>query len=66
MIPVLASEYTDPANLPVFENILKQLVRVAYISHVIFGLDRASEKEAFFAAGPHPVVRAEELDDPME
>jgi glucosyl-3-phosphoglycerate synthase len=47
MIPVLASEYTDPANLPVFENILKQLVRVAYISHVIFGLDRASEKEAF-------------------
>jgi glucosyl-3-phosphoglycerate synthase len=47
MIPVLASEYTDPANLPVFQNILKQLVRVAYISHVIFGLDRASEKEAF-------------------
>jgi glucosyl-3-phosphoglycerate synthase len=47
IIPLLASEYTDPANLPVFENILKQLRDVNYLSTIIFGLDRATEAEAF-------------------
>jgi len=43
---LLASEYTDPANLPVLKNILKQLKYVTYLSQIIFGLDRASEEEA--------------------
>lgn len=47
IIPLLASEYTDPSNLPVFRNILRYLRIVPYLSHVIFGLDRATEKEAF-------------------
>ncbi|MFC1867135.1 hypothetical protein ACFL0H_03270 [Thermodesulfobacteriota bacterium] len=44
---MLASEYTDPENLPVFENILKQLKDVTYLSQIIFGLDGATEEEAF-------------------
>jgi glucosyl-3-phosphoglycerate synthase len=47
IIPLLASEYTDPANLRVFENILKQLRDVNYLSTIIFGLDGATEAEAF-------------------
>ncbi|MBW2207021.1 MAG: hypothetical protein JRG79_08940 [Deltaproteobacteria bacterium] len=46
IIPLLASEFSDPQNLPVFENILKQLKDVKYLSSIIFGLDRASEAEA--------------------
>jgi len=46
IIPLLASEYTDPANLPVLKNILKQLKSVSYLSNIIFGLDRASKKDA--------------------
>ena len=48
IIPLLASEYTDPDNFPVFQNILRQLKAVPYLSSVIFGLDRATEEEAFF------------------
>ena len=47
IIPCLASEFTDPNNLPVFENILKHLKDVTYLSQIIFGLDQASEEEAF-------------------
>jgi len=47
IIPLLASEYTDPSNLPVFKNILKYLRIVPYLSHIIFGLDKATEEEAF-------------------
>ena len=47
IVPSLASEYTDPDNLPVFENILKQLKDITYLSSIIFGLDGASEEEAF-------------------
>ena len=47
IIPLLASEYTDSSNLPVFENILKQLKDATYLSQIIFGLDGASESEAF-------------------
>ena len=46
IVPLLASEFTEPANLPVFKNILKQLSGMSYLSHIIFGLDRATEEEA--------------------
>ncbi|MBW1997779.1 MAG: hypothetical protein JRJ29_07425 [Deltaproteobacteria bacterium] len=46
IIPLLASEYTDPNNLPVFENILKQLRDTPYLSQIILGLDKASEQDA--------------------
>ena len=47
VIPLLASEYADPSNLPVFKNILRQLKKVTYLSAIIFGLDKATEEEAF-------------------
>jgi len=47
IIPALASEYTDPANLPIFQNILSQLRNITYLSTIIFGLDKATEEEAF-------------------
>ena len=47
VIPCLASEYTDPSNLPVFRNILRQLRNIPYLSSIIFGLDRATEEDAF-------------------
>jgi glucosyl-3-phosphoglycerate synthase len=43
----LASEFTDSSNLPVFENILRQLKDATYLSQIIFGLDGASESDAF-------------------
>jgi len=45
IIPLLASEYTDPVNRPVLKNILRQLRHIAYVSTIIFGLDRATEEE---------------------
>jgi len=47
IIPLLASEYTDPSNLPVLKNILRQLRNVTYLSQIIFGLDRATEEDVF-------------------
>ncbi len=47
VVPLLASEYTEAENLPVFQNILRQLKAVTYVSRIIFGLDQATEKEAF-------------------
>jgi len=47
IVPLLASEFKDPNNLPVFENILKQLSRIPYLSRIIFGLDAATEQDAF-------------------
>jgi len=47
IVPLLASEYTDPENLPVFENILRQLSEIRYLSAIVFGLDRATEQDAF-------------------
>lgn len=47
VVPLLASEYTDPANLAIFQRILRQLKDVSYLSKIIFGLDRANEEEAF-------------------
>ncbi len=46
IIPLLASEFSIPENRPVFEDILKQLKDIAYLSRIIFGLDNATEKEA--------------------
>jgi len=46
IVPLLASEYTETDNLPVFQNILRQLKAVTYVSRIIFGLDQASEKDA--------------------
>jgi len=47
IVPLLASEYTDPSNLPVLKNILRQLRNVTYLSQIIFGLDRATEEDVF-------------------
>ena len=47
IIPLLASEFKDSSNLPVFENILRQLKDATYLSQIIFGLDGASEADAF-------------------
>ncbi len=47
IIPLLSREFTVPDNLPVFENILRQLRHITYLSKIIFGLDSASEEEAF-------------------
>jgi len=46
IVPLLASEFTDAENAPVFRNILKQLKAVTYLSTIIFGLDKATEEEA--------------------
>jgi glucosyl-3-phosphoglycerate synthase len=47
VVPCLASEYTDPSNIPVFRNIPRQLRNIPYLSSIIFGLDRATEEDAF-------------------
>lgn len=46
IIPLLASEYTEPDNRPVFENIVAHLSSASYLSQIIFGLDRATEDDA--------------------
>ena len=51
VIPLLASEFTDPANRPVFINIIKQLRGTSFLSKIVFGLDQASEADARDLAG---------------
>ncbi len=51
VIPLLASEYTDPQNRPVLENMVRELHGATYLSQVIFGLDRASKEDAYTLAG---------------
>ena len=46
IIPLLSSEFTNSENLPVFENLLRQLGEIRYLSNIIFGLDRATSEEA--------------------
>lgn len=48
IIPLLASEYALPENLPVFENILSNLSQAEYLDKIIFGLDQASQSEMQF------------------
>ncbi len=45
IVPALASEFTQPDNYPVFENIVKELAGADYLARVIFGLDAASEAD---------------------
>jgi glucosyl-3-phosphoglycerate synthase len=45
IVPALASEFTDPQNRPVFDNIVKHLAGAQYLAHVIFGLDQATEDD---------------------
>ncbi|MCF8034543.1 MAG: hypothetical protein K9K66_13110 [Desulfarculaceae bacterium] len=45
IVPALASEFTDPENRPVFENIVAELSGASYLAQVIFGLDQASEAD---------------------
>jgi glucosyl-3-phosphoglycerate synthase len=47
IIPLLASEYMESDNLPVFKNILSHISPIRYLYKIIFGLDRATEEEAF-------------------
>lgn len=51
IIPLLASEYKDPRNRPVFENILKQLRTASYLSRIILGLDQAEPGDVRELAG---------------
>ena len=46
VVPLLASEFTDPENRPVFERIVRQLRSASYLSEIIFGLDRATLDDA--------------------
>lgn len=46
VVPLLASEFTEEENLPVFENIVRRLAEVKYLSHIIFGLDAATDEQA--------------------
>ncbi|MBU2552618.1 MAG: hypothetical protein KKB20_29665 [Proteobacteria bacterium] len=44
-IPSLASEFTDPENRVVFENILHELRRARYLAQIIIGVDMATEAD---------------------
>jgi glucosyl-3-phosphoglycerate synthase len=46
VVPLLATEFTEEENLPVFKNIVKHLKGIKYLSHIIFGLDAATDDEA--------------------
>jgi glucosyl-3-phosphoglycerate synthase len=46
VIPLLASEFTESENRPVFENIARQLSEANYLSQIIFGLDQAGKEDA--------------------
>ena len=46
VVPLLASEFTKQENRPVFENMVRNLKEVKYLSHIIFGLDGATDEEA--------------------
>ena len=45
VIPLLASEFTDAQNRPVFENMLKRLRSASYLSRIILGLDQADSSD---------------------
>ncbi len=46
VMPLLATEFTEEDNLPIFNNIVKHLRGIKYLSHIIFGLDAATQDEA--------------------
>ncbi len=45
IIPLLASEYTEPENRTFFENMLKELRTASYLSRIILGLDQAEQDD---------------------
>lgn len=45
IIPALASEFTDPENRPVFENIIREVKKAQYLANIIIGLDQATEED---------------------
>jgi glucosyl-3-phosphoglycerate synthase len=45
VIPALASEFTNPENRPVFENILRELKGATYLNDIIVGLDAATQED---------------------
>jgi glucosyl-3-phosphoglycerate synthase len=45
IIPALASEFTDPENRSVFENIMRELKGATYLSDIILGLDAATQED---------------------
>lgn len=45
IVPCLASEFSDPANRPVFQSLLRELAQATYLDHVVFGLDAAGMAE---------------------
>lgn len=47
VVPTLATEFTQDENRPVFLNIVRHLRRVTYLHKIIFGLDGATDEEAF-------------------
>jgi glucosyl-3-phosphoglycerate synthase len=50
IIPALASEFTNPENRPVFENIIHELRRARYLAKIIIGVDQATEEDVFLLA----------------
>lgn len=42
IIPALASEFNQPANRPIFENIIHELRRARYLASIIIGVDSAT------------------------
>jgi glucosyl-3-phosphoglycerate synthase len=45
VIPALASEFTNPENRPIFENILRELKGATYLNDIIVGLDAANKED---------------------
>jgi len=66
VIPTLATEFTLEENRPVFENIVSQLRNVSYLTHIIFGLDAATDDEALLLAGILKKGGIKKLPDPAQ
>ena len=47
IIPSLASEFANPVNRPVFENIIHELRRARYLSNIVIGVDKGTEEDIF-------------------
>lgn len=45
IIPSLASEFTHPDNLPVFQNMVRELAGAEYLAHVVLGLDACTDQD---------------------
>jgi glucosyl-3-phosphoglycerate synthase len=45
IIPSLATEFNDPENRPIFENIIHELRLARYLEHIIIGVDKADEDD---------------------